>query len=179
MVPLYLNGKFLSYYGLYLDINHHAHFENCIFQKCNHYNLWHDIDFVLRDFTFSSHLWIILNLRITFKNLYSCARIGVFVKRLSQISSFFSLYFEQWNCSLINQLYFTVNGLIFMGYKLSWFSWRVLSTNSSTNERSIMYMIYEGKYNSHKFCGWLYFRGYQFSWIEQTLHIRGVQNSWP
>ena len=28
------------------------------------------------------------------------------------------------------------------------------------------------------YCGWLYFRGYQFSWIEQKWHIRGVQNSW-
>ena len=29
------------------------------------------------------------------------------------------------------------------------------------------------------YCGWLYFRGYQFSWIEQTLHISWVENSWP
>ena len=29
----------------------------------------------------------------------------------------------------------TVNGLIFVGYQFSWFSWRVLSTNSSTNKR--------------------------------------------
>ena len=26
---------------------------------------------------------------------------------------------------------------------------------------------------------WLYFHGYQFSWIEQKWCIRGVQNSWP
>ena len=30
-----------------------------------------------------------------------------------------------------------------------------------------------------KYCGWLYFHGYQFSWIEQKSHICGVQNSWP
>ena len=29
------------------------------------------------------------------------------------------------------------------------------------------------------YCGWLYFRGYTFSWIEQKGHIRWVQNSWP
>ena len=28
------------------------------------------------------------------------------------------------------------------------------------------------------YCGWLYFRGYQFSWIWQKSLIRGVQNSW-
>ena len=32
--------------------------------------------------------------------------------------------------------------------------------------------------NGQGYCGWLYFRGYQFSWIEQKPHIRGVQNSW-
>ena len=30
-----------------------------------------------------------------------------------------------------------------------------------------------------EYCGWLYFRGYQFSWIERKWHISGVQNSGP
>ena len=29
-----------------------------------------------------------------------------------------------------------------------------------------------------EYCGWLYFRGYQFLWIEQKCHIRWDQNSW-
>ena len=29
------------------------------------------------------------------------------------------------------------------------------------------------------YCGWLYFRGYQFSWIELKWLIRGVRNLWP
>ena len=28
------------------------------------------------------------------------------------------------------------------------------------------------------YCGWLYFRGYQFSLIEEKSNISGVQNSW-
>ena len=28
------------------------------------------------------------------------------------------------------------------------------------------------------YCGWLYFRGYRFSWIWQNSLIRGVQNLW-
>ena len=40
----------------------------------------------------------------------------------------------------------TVHALIFAGYKFSWFSWRVLSTNSSTHELTIFCMNYEGKY---------------------------------
>ena len=30
-----------------------------------------------------------------------------------------------------------------------------------------------------EYCGWLYFCGYQFSWIERKWHISGVQNSGP
>ena len=36
-----------------------------------------------------------------------------------------------------------------------------------------------GVKNRVEYCGWFYFRGYQFSWIGQKLYIRGVQNSWP
>ena len=34
------------------------------------------------------------------------------------------------------------------------------------------------KLDRKQYCGWLYFRGYQFSWIERKWHINGVQNSW-
>ena len=39
---------------------------------------------------------------------------------------------------------FTGDGLIFMGYKFSWFSWRERSTNSNTYELAIFCMNYEG-----------------------------------
>ena len=45
----------------------------------------------------------------------------------------------------------TVDGLIFVGYQFSWFSWRVWSTNSSANEIANFCMNYEGKYYGHKF----------------------------
>ena len=45
----------------------------------------------------------------------------------------------------------TVDGLIFVGYQFSWFSWRVQSTNSSTHELVILCVNYEGKYNGYKF----------------------------
>ena len=45
----------------------------------------------------------------------------------------------------------TVDGLIFVGYQFSWFSWRVLSTNSSTHEMVIFCMNYERKYYGHEF----------------------------
>ena len=35
------------------------------------------------------------------------------------------------------QILSTVNGLIFMGYQFSWFSWRVRSSNYSTHEIAI------------------------------------------
>ena len=40
----------------------------------------------------------------------------------------------------------TVDGLIFVGYQFSWFSWRVPPTNSSANDIAIFCMNYEGKY---------------------------------
>ena len=44
--------------------------------------------------------------------------------------------------------HFTVDGLIFVGYQLSW---RAPSTNSSANEIVIFCTSYEGKYNDHEF----------------------------
>ena len=65
----------------------------------------------------------------------------------------------------------------------SWFTQRV----SLELLRAILHKIQEGlvKTVNHQneshgvYCGWLYFRWYQFSWIEQNLHIRAVQNLWP
>ena len=34
-------------------------------------------------------------------------------------------------------------------------------------------------YRDINFCGYLYFHGYQYLWIEVQLHIHGFQNSWP
>ena len=48
-------------------------------------------------------------------------------------------------------LLITVNGLIFAGYKVQWFSWRVTSTNSSIHEIAIVSMNYEGKLYDHVF----------------------------
>ena len=39
-----------------------------------------------------------------------------------------------------------MDGLIFVGYQISWFSWKVLSTNCSTNEIEMFCMKYEEKY---------------------------------
>ena len=44
-----------------------------------------------------------------------------------------------------------MDGLIFEGYKFSWFLWRVRSMNFNTNEIAIFCMNYEGKYNDHEF----------------------------
>ena len=46
---------------------------------------------------------------------------------------------------------YTVDGLNFVGYQFSWFSWRVRSTNSSTHKIIIFCMNYERKYNCHEF----------------------------
>ena len=40
----------------------------------------------------------------------------------------------------------TVDGLNFVGYQFSWFSWRVRSTNSSNHEMVMSCMNNEGKY---------------------------------
>ena len=40
----------------------------------------------------------------------------------------------------------SVDGFIFVGYKFSWSSWRVRSTNSSTHELAIFCMKYQGKW---------------------------------
>ena len=57
-------------------------------------------------------------------------------------------------CISVYQLFwfniiYTGNGLIFLGYQFSWFSWRVQSTNS--NKRAIFCMIYEGNYKARNF----------------------------
>ena len=48
-------------------------------------------------------------------------------------------------------LHFTVNGLNFVGYQFSWFSWVVRSTNSNTHEMVIFCMNYERKCYGHEF----------------------------
>ena len=45
----------------------------------------------------------------------------------------------------------TVDGLIFVGYQFSWFSWMERSLNSRTNELAIFCMNYERKYYGHEF----------------------------
>ena len=52
---------------------------------------------------------------------------------------------------LTNSICNTVNGINFVGYQFSWFSWRVRSTNFSTNEMVIFCMNYERKDNGHEF----------------------------
>ena len=46
---------------------------------------------------------------------------------------------------------YTEDGFIFVGYQFPWFSWRVRSTKSSTQEKAIFCMNYEGKYYGHEF----------------------------
>ena len=45
----------------------------------------------------------------------------------------------------------TVDGLIFVGYHFSWFSWRVRSAKAGTHEIAIFCMNYEDKYYEHEF----------------------------
>ena len=45
----------------------------------------------------------------------------------------------------------TEDGLIFVGYQFSWFSWRAWSTNSSTHEFVNFHINYEGKYLATSF----------------------------
>ena len=57
-------------------------------------------------------------------------------------------------CNLATQhkaMKHTVDGLIFVGYQFSQFSWRVQSTKSSTHEKGIFCVNYEGKCYDHKF----------------------------
>ena len=44
----------------------------------------------------------------------------------------------------------TMDGLIFMGYQFSWFSWKVWSMKSSTHEKVIFCMNYEFLDISHE-----------------------------
>ena len=46
---------------------------------------------------------------------------------------------------------YTVDDINFWGYQFSWFSWRVLSTNSNTHKMVIFCMKYESKYYAHEF----------------------------
>ena len=63
----------------------------------------------------------------------------------------------------------TVNGLIFLGYQFSLFSWRVQSTNSSTHKIVIFCICYEGKYYGHKFLTpWMH----HFSSIQENWYPR-------
>ena len=45
----------------------------------------------------------------------------------------------------------TVDGLVFVGYQFSWFSWRVRSTKSSTHEKAIFCKNYAGKCYGQEF----------------------------
>ena len=45
----------------------------------------------------------------------------------------------------------TVDGLIFVVYQFSWFTWRVWSTKSSTHEKAIICMNNEEKCFDHEF----------------------------
>ena len=54
-------------------------------------------------------------------------------------------------CTVLYFVKITVSGLYFAGYQFSWFSWRVRSMNSSTNEMVIFCMNKERKYYGHEF----------------------------
>ena len=65
----------------------------------------------------------------------------------------FKIFCRQWKLTTPRHfkvshghILYTVDGLIFVGYQFSWFSWRVQSTNSSTNKIANFCMNYEGKY---------------------------------
>ena len=61
---------------------------------------------------------------------------------------------------------FTVNGLIFVGYQFSLFSWRVQFTNSSTHKLVSFCMNYEGKYYGHEFQS------------PRTCHFGSIHENW-
>ena len=63
-------------------------------------------------------------------------------------------------------LWITVDGLNFVGYQFSWFSWRVWSTNSSTHEIVILCMNYERNYFGHEF------------WSSWKCHFCSIHENW-
>ena len=62
-----------------------------------------------------------------------------------------ALQFDYQVSSRRSYIYYTVDGLNFVGYQFSWFLWRVLSMNSSTHKMVIFCINYERKYFGHEF----------------------------
>ena len=60
----------------------------------------------------------------------------------------------------------TEDGLIFVRYQFSWFSWRAWSTNSSTHEFVNFHINYEGKYYGLEF------------WTPRMCHFRSIHENW-
>ena len=70
-------------------------------------------------------------------------------------------------------------------FRYDWPSlWPVTLDNEHCTHKSMLNDEYDGVFfhihlvYDDTYCGWLYFCGYQFSWIELKWHIHGVPNSW-
>ena len=85
------------------------------------------------------------------KETYKCYESSISHTRYIDI---FQTCFKTVSINMLQWFYchkHTVNALILVGYQILWFSWRVLSTNSSTHKIAIFCINYEGKYNGHNF----------------------------